>query len=342
MIIYSPPRVSHIPVVDLAEARSADLEKRKAVAWAIHRACRETGFFYVSNHGVPRELIAAQFEFGRRLFALPLEQRMAIHMNKSPAKHGYDPMASQTLDSQDPNAEKAPPDLKEGFYFGMDLPDEHPYAQKRLRCFGHNQWPAQIPGFREQMLAYQAAVRALANRLLSLIALSLELPEDHFVPYYDIPNTQLGVIRYPPHPRNARENQLGAGAHTDWGTITVLAQDDLGGLEVRNVEGDWIRATPIPGTFVINLGDLMQRWTNNIYRSNMHRVKNNSSERDRFSVPYFHSPRPDARIECLPTCTDAQRPPAYPPCTVVEHISEMFRRAYGITEGPPPAPAKVH
>ncbi len=178
MIIYSPPRVSHIPVVDLAG---------KDAPFAIHKACRETGFFYVANHGVPRELIAGQFEFGRRLFALPLEQRLAIHMDKSPAQHGYDPMEGQALDSQDPNAERAPPDLKEGFYFGMELPDDHPYAKKRLRCFGHNQWPARLPGFREQMLAYQAAARALANRLLSLIALSLELPEDHFVPYYDIP-----------------------------------------------------------------------------------------------------------------------------------------------------------
>ena len=216
----------------------------------------------------------------------------------------------------------------------MELPDDHPYAMRRGRCFGHNQWPSDLPGFREQMLAYQSAVRGLATRLLGLIALSLGLPVTHFEAYYDMPNTQLGVLRYPPHPENAIDNQLGAGAHTDWGAITVLAQDELGGLEVRNVEGDWIRATPVEGTFVINLGDLMQRWTNGIYRSNMHRVKNNSAGRDRHSIPYFCSPRPDALIECLPTCTDRDHPPLYAACTVSGHVSEMFRRSYGYAPEP--------
>jgi isopenicillin N synthase-like dioxygenase len=144
-----------------------------------------------------------------------------------------------------------------------------------------------------------------------------------------MPNTILGLLRYRPHPADAKPNQLGAGAHTDWGAVTLLAQDTLGGLEVRNVDAEWIRATPIPGTFVVNLGDLMQRWTNGIYLSNMHRVKNNSSTQDRYSMPFFYGPRPDSRIECMPTCTDAENPPKFPPCTAAEHNYEMFRRSYG-------------
>jgi len=179
------------------------------------------------------------------------------------------------------------------------------------------------------MLAYQAAVRSLGDRVLAMLALSLELPEDYFVPFYDMPGTTLRLLRYPPHPQAALANQLGAGAHTDWGGVTMLAQDDLGGLEVRNVADEWIQAVPIPGTFVINLGDLMQRWTNGLYRSNMHRVKNNSSTRDRYSIPFFYSPRPDSRIECLPTCTDAEHPPQFEACTAAEHTYEMFRRSYG-------------
>jgi isopenicillin N synthase-like dioxygenase len=321
MIPYTPPHPAKtIPVIDMTESRAH---------WEIHKACRETGFFYVSNHGVPQQLIDGQFEHAKRFFALSLEERLAIHMKNSPAAAGYDPLGGQILDSQDAAAEKAPPDLKEGFYFGMELEGDHPYARQRMRCFGHNQWPSALPGFREQMLAYQAAMRGLANRLLAVIALSLELPEVHFVPYYDMPNTQLGVLRYPPHPENAQRNQLGAGAHTDWGTVTLLAQDDLGGLEIRNLAGEWIRATPIPGTFVVNLGDLMQRWTNGLYHSNMHRVKNNSSGRNRHSIAYFYSPRPDARIECLPTCTGPDNPPRFAPCTVRQHLSEMFQRSYG-------------
>jgi isopenicillin N synthase-like dioxygenase len=179
------------------------------------------------------------------------------------------------------------------------------------------------------MIAYQSAMCDLGDRLLAMIALSLELPEDFFRSFYDIPGTTLRLLRYPPHASDAHVNQLGAGAHTDWGAITLLLQDDLGGLEVRNVEGQWIEATPIPGTLVINLGDLMQRWTNGIYRSNMHRVKNNSSTRNRHSIPFFYSPRPDSLIECLPTCVDGDNAPKYPPCTASEHIAEMFRRSYG-------------
>jgi isopenicillin N synthase-like dioxygenase len=321
MIVYTPAQPAKtIPVVDLLGSKAA---------WEVHKACREIGFFYVANHGVPQALIDAQFDCSRRFYALPAEQKLAIHMKKSPSTAGYEPVGGQILDSQDPTAEKAPPDLKESFYCAMELPDEHPWAQKRIRGFGHNQWPRGLPGFREQTLEYQAAMRSLGNRVLAVLARSLELPANHIEPFYDMPGTTLRLLRYPPHPQAALANQLGAGAHTDWGGITLLAQDGLGGLEVRNVNDEWIQATPVAGTFVVNLGDLMQRWTNGLYRSNMHRVRNNSSSRDRYSIAFFYSPRPDSRIECLPTCTDAANPPKFAPCTASEHTYEMFKRSYG-------------
>jgi isopenicillin N synthase-like dioxygenase len=321
MIVYSPPSVAkNIPVVDLSGGDAAS---------QIHKACREIGFFYVKNHGVPQALIDAQFDCARRFYALPTEKKLAIHMKKSAATAGYEPIGGQILDSQDASAPKAPPDLKESFYCAMELPDDHPWATKKIRGFGHNQWPEGLPGFREQTLAYQAAMRDLGNRVLAELALSLELPRDYFVAFYDMPGTTLRLLRYPPHPQAALANQLGAGAHTDWGGVTLLAQDELGGLEVRNVNDEWIQATPVPGTFVVNLGDLMQRWTNGLYRSNMHRVKNNSASRDRYSIAFFYSPRPDSRIECLPTCTDPEHPPKFAPCTAAEHTYEMFRRSYG-------------
>ena len=324
MIVYTPPSAARtIPVVDL---RGGD------APWEIHKACRETGFFYVANHGVPQSLVDAQFECARRFFALPSATKLALHMKNSPSTAGYEPPRTQVLDSQDAAAPKAPPDLKEGFYYGMELAADHPWARKRIRGFGHNQWPdesGEMRGFREQMLAYQAALRALGDRVLAMLARSLELPADFFVPFYDMPGTTLRLLRYPPHPRAAAANQLGAGAHTDWGGVTLLVQDELGGLEVRNVEDEWIDARPIPGTFVVNLGDLMQRWTNGLYRSNMHRVKNRSATRERLSMPFFYGPRPDSRIECLPTCADAEHPAQYPPCTAAEHNYEMFRRSYG-------------
>jgi isopenicillin N synthase-like dioxygenase len=332
MIVYTPPSAARtIPVIDFSGSFSPTPDDRRKVAWEIHKACRETGFFYIANHGVPQALIDAQFECARRFFALSLADKMALHMRNSASTAGYEPIGGQILDSQDATAAKAPPDLKESFYCAMELPEDHPWARKKIRGFGHNQWPAALPGFRAQMLAYQAAVRELGDRVLAMLALSLELDELFFVPFYDMPGTTLRLLRYPPQPAAALANQLGAGAHTDWGGITLLAQDELGGLEVRNVEGDWIEARPIPGTFVINLGDLMQRWTNGLYRSNMHRVRNNSSTRDRYSVPFFYSPRPDSRIECMPTCTDAEHPAQFAPCTAAEHTYEMFRRSYGFS-----------
>jgi isopenicillin N synthase-like dioxygenase len=332
MIPYHPPRVVRsIPVIDLGPANSTPA----TVAAEIGRACRETGFFLVSNHGVPQSLVDAQFEWSRRFFDLPLADRIALHMRNSPTYAGYEPVGGQTLDSD------TPPDLKESFYVNQDLPDDHPYVQARIRGYGGNLWPA-LPGFRVQMLAYYAAVEALAARTMRLLALSLELDADYFESAFACPSATLRLIKYPPHPQDARDNQLGAGAHTDWGAVTVLAQDDIGGLEVENAAGEWIAAPPMPGTFIINLGDMFNRWTNGIYRSNMHRVLNNkASGRDRYSVPFFYSPDHEARIECLPTCSDVDHPSLYAPCTAGEHLDEMFRRSYGDLRGGRPPNERV-
>jgi isopenicillin N synthase-like dioxygenase len=323
MLVYMPPQApASIPVIDLGWQKGD-------TARAIHRACRETGFFYIANHGVPDELIEGQFAWTKRFFDLPLAEKQDLHMSKSPAAAGYEPVGGQRLDSQDANAEIAPPDLKESFYCAMELPEDHPLALRKMRGFGHNQWPGRLPGFREQMLCYHAAMTALGDRLLTLIALSLELPEDWFKPSYDTPLATLRLIRYPPQPSAAEFNQIGAGAHTDWGDVTLLAQDMTGGLEVQNASGQWIEAAPVPGTFVINIGDLMARRTNGIYNSNMHRVKNNRSHSDRYSIPFFYSPRPDSLIEPMPGCVSQGRPRLYRDCTAAEHMSEMFRRSYG-------------
>jgi len=333
MLIYEPPRpASAIPVIDIAAVFSGTSAQRKELAWEVHKACRDTGFFYIANHHVPAELIDQQFAWARRFFALPLADKMAIDMKKSATRAGYEPIGEQQLDSQDAKAKAAPPDLKESFYCGLELADTDEWAKARLRGFGHNQWPRTLPGFRDQMIAYRQIMTELADRLLSLLALSLDQPEDGFAAYFDRAIGTLRLLRYPSHPRDALTNQMGAGAHTDWGGVTILAQDASGGLEVRNVAGEWIEATPVPGTFVINLGDLMSRWTNGLYNSTMHRVKNNRSSHDRYSIPFFYAPRPDAVIEPVPGCVTEDRPRKFPTCTTTEHLAEMFRRSYGYAE----------
>ena len=320
MRIYTPPRpAAVIPVIDISGPPAA-------VGKAIGKVCREIGFFYIAGHGVPEELIARQFAAAKAVLDTPLAEKQALHMKNSPAGAGFEPIGAQILDSQEDGGDLAPVDLKESFYCTTNLPSEN--ARTQARTSGHNQWP-DLPGFREQTLVYGDALQLLGDRVLQQIALSLELRADWFAPYYAGAEAKLRMLRYPPQKADAEFNQIGAGAHTDWGGITLLAQDSLGGLEVCDVNGTWVRADPIPGTFVVNLGDLMMRWTNGRYASNFHRVRNNHGAADRYSLAFFYSPRSDAVIDPIPSCINADRPRRFATCTAGEHVREMFRRSYG-------------
>ena len=314
MIPYSAPRpVAQLPLIDMKSHMAAE---------QLRDACSNVGFFYLAGHGVPRALLDSQLEWTRRLFDLPVPSREKISMRKSKASRGYEPIATQVLD------EGAPPDLKESFYLGRDLAPEHQYVRAGLHGYGANQWPESLPGFRGQMEAYFGALSDLSLGMMRLLALSLDLPQGYFDAMMREPMPVLRLIHYPLHPADARPNQLGAGAHTDWGALTFLLQDDAGGLEVQNVAGDWVYAPPLPGSFVVNLGDMIERWTNGLYRSTMHRVLNRARNRSRYSVAYFSNPDFNALVECLPTCTDATHPARYAPCTAGEHLQESFERSY--------------
>jgi isopenicillin N synthase-like dioxygenase len=328
MIIYTPPTDARdIPVIDLAPTWSSDLSTRKAVAWDIHKACRDTGFFYVKNHGVPEAVMAEQLASARRFFALPLEEKLKLDMARNRGPSGYEPMKLQTLDPG------SPPDLKEGFQFHREV-DPETSGDRGYR--GGNLWPENLPGFRAQMETYHAAVMQLGIRLMGCLALSLDLPEDYFAPGLEDLMCSVRLLHYPPQGADSDRNQLGAGAHTDWGSITMLLQDDCGGLEVRHASGEWMRATPVPGALIVNLGDMVRRWTNDIYHSTMHRVLNNVANRDRYSVAAFFNPNYNYRVTCLPTCLTEGVTPLYAPCTVGEHIKEMFERTYGRKAAPEP------
>ena len=314
MLVYSPPKNAEtIPVVDLAGTWSS-AKTRQAVARQLHEACHDIGFFYVANHGVPATLLEAQLGWSARFFALPDETKLALSAEKSPRRMGYEPMSRQVLD------EGSAPDLKESFMYSLPAP---------ATLHGESDfWPAGLSGFAEQMTRYHEQMRALGGHLMELIALSLELAEDHFKAPFANAAYAVCLLRYPPQHAVGSNNQLGAGAHTDWGAITLLYQDSAGGLEVRNASGYWLRAQPIANTFVVNIGDLMRRWTNDLYQSTPHRVLNNTSGRDRYSIATFCSPGHDWRVECLPTCLPPGSHPLYAACTVGEHMREMAARTY--------------
>jgi len=326
MIPYTPPKpAEYIPVVDLGGTFAGDRRAREAAAWEIHKAARETGFFYVANHGIDAALIARAFAEARRFFEQPVERKLKVALKNWPALRGYDPMLEQTLD------EGSPSDLKESFYLARDLGPDHPYVKAGLPNHGPNQWPADLPGFREGIEAYYEPMLDLGRHVMRLIALSLSLDETYFDDAVRNPAATLRLLRYPPQPQDAPANQLGAGAHTDYGAITLLAQDDCGGLEVENAAGEWIKAEPIPGTFVVNLGDMIQRWTNDLYHSNMHRVYNTRAARDRYSLALFFNPDYFTRVACVPSCLPADGRAKYPPCTAGEHVAELIRRSYAKT-----------
>jgi isopenicillin N synthase-like dioxygenase len=312
-----------IPVIDFAPSFSESFEERRRVAREINSICSEIGFFYAINHGVPEELCAAQLAWSERYFALSLEEKLKEDMRQSPAAHGYEALAQQVLDPS------APPDFKEGFYIGVERGPKDPMVVAGTPNHGPNQWPEHLPGFRDQMTEYFSSMQAFSLHMMRIIALSLDLEETFFDEACADSGPLLRLIHYPAHPSDAKPNQLGAGTHTDWGAITLLLQDNSGGLEVETRAGTWVNAKPLPNSFVVNIADMMERWTNGTYKSNRHRVLNNRTGRSRYSVPFFFNPNFNARVECVPTCTTAENPPKYEPCTVSEHIAEMYKRSYG-------------
>ena len=304
------------PIVSLAGMRSSAAAERRLVGDAVRSACLDKGFLYIVDHGVPAPLIDAVFDQSRRFFALPEAEKGAVHMRFCPNRRGYEPMRGQTLEPGQPA------DLKEGFYLGNErLPDD-PRVQAQLFNHGPNQWPANLPGFRETLVEYDAQMGALCRLTMRAMALALELPEDHFEVFCDDAVSNLKLLHYPPQPPDPQSGEKGCGAHTDWGAITYLLQDDAGGLQVWDADAGWIDAPPVPGAYVLNLGDLMARWTNDRFRSTLHRVINTSG-RERYSVPFFLTGRADHPVTCL-----TEEVPRYAPTTPLRHLQEMLEASY--------------
>lgn len=313
---------AQLPIIDVSGLSASRPETRAAVGAALRGACLDKGFFYVTGHGVPQGLIAAVLAESKAFFDQPMARKQAIDKALSFCNRGYEPLKGQTLEPG------APPDLKEGFYIGPDLPLDDPRVVARRFNRGPNLWPTDLPGFRPTMQAYFAAMLDLGARLMRGIALSLDLPEDHFSVFDRDPLATLRLLHYPPQPASAAPGEKGCGAHTDFGSLTLLLQDDVGGLQVWDeAGGTWIHAPPVAGAYVVNLGDLIARWTNGRYRSTLHRVVNVSG-RERYSVPFFYTGNPDQPIDCIPTCLAPGDTPKYPPTTVEAHLKDMYARTY--------------
>ncbi len=312
--IPRPATADEVPILDLTPLNQGqDLHE---LARGLRGACESIGFFYVRNHGVPQQVIDDVFDATRRYHALPLEERLT-HKIDDRFRRGYMPQGI----NQHPGYA---PDIKESFEYALDLPLEDPDVQAGLPLHGPNRWPEAHPWLRAAAETYFNETMALGKRMLRVFAVSLGMPEEFFLQYTTKPMVQTRLFHYPPAPPVTDARAFGVAPHTDYGMITLLTQDPIGGLELRKRDGEWVGAPFIPGTFVINLGDMFKVWTNDIYVSNLHRVVNRTG-RERYSIPTFFNLDYHAPVRCLPTCQSADNPPRYQPIKSGDYLVGRFR-----------------
>jgi isopenicillin N synthase-like dioxygenase len=313
-----------IPVIDYGPYFAGAPGALEQVAAEVAHACENFGFFYALNHGVPDELIDRAFAASRRFHAMPLEQKLPLKLNEN--NIGYLPINASVQGAS--TVHKATkPNQNESFFVSHDRGPEHPDVRDGKPLRGRNQWPTALPDIRADMMAYFEALRAMCDRMLPPFAVALGLPGDFFAPFFaDEAHAVVRFLHYPPQ-ETAEDNTFGQAPHTDNSFMTALARTDVPGLAVRLPSGKWFAPAVIPGTFLINLGNIMRRWSNDRFLSTPHGVLNESGT-DRYSIAYFHSPNPNSVIGCVPTCVTADNPPRYPPAVYRDLVLEFYRANY--------------
>ncbi|CEL56404.1 hypothetical protein RSOLAG1IB_07790 [Rhizoctonia solani AG-1 IB] len=299
-----------IPVIDIS-GLSGDTDSKAQVISAIQEACIHVGFFYVKNHGIDEASIASAIDAARRFYGLPMEEKMKLDFHKTTHFRGYYPIVKKKY-------------FHESFELGPEV--NRPSVSS---LSGPNLWPSEdiIPGFREPVLKYYQDVVELGMKLLTAFALALNLPDEYFVDKVQTSPATMRITHYPPQAEVVDNEGSGLEEHTDFQLFTVLWQDDKAGLQALNPFGQWIDVVPIPGTLVINVADQLSRWTNDIFKSVVHRVINKSGAQ-RYSMPLFFGLDHDVMLEALPSCVSESRPARYEPILAGDHVRARFEKAY--------------
>lgn len=319
----------NIPVIDISAAAHGAAERR-AVAKAIDDACRDIGFFSIVGHGVPEPLLDRTRAMAEAFFALPEADKLAVERPPQKISRGYfrhkDRSLSYTL------GVAAPPDLQEAYAFGPEVASDEAYQAGDVRAAlrARNIWSPKPDGFRDTMIEYYATMSDLGMRVLRIMAAALGVEENYFVDKFDHESSAARLIHYPAQSSAPEENQIRAGAHTDYGAVTYVRGDNVpGGLQVKLRHGDWIDVTRPAGGFICNISDAMARWTNDRWVSTLHRVGNPPPEARRtarISLVFFHMPNHDALIRCIPGCEGAEGA-KYPPITFADHYLGKLMKA---------------
>ncbi len=303
-------QLQSIPLIDLGPFLAGEPGALQSTAAELRHICETIGFLYITNHGVPRELIRDTFAMAERFHAQPLDTKMQVKLND--AMKGYLPYRSSTTRANGLVAVRKPNE-NEAFFVGPE----------RAHELNSNQWPEGLPGFRETTNAYFEALDRLALRMLPLYAVALDLPPDYFDDKCAASYSSLRLTHYPPVEYGSDE--YGIAPHTDSSFITLLAQNPVPGLQIRTQGGEWMDAPVLPDTFVVNTGDVLNHWTNGRFLSTPHRAFNKVASA-RYAIPYFFHPDADTLIECLPGCSSPDNPAKYPAQTVGEYMA-WFRNS---------------
>lgn len=320
---------TEIPVIDISALASDDETEFAATAAKIGEAARTVGFFYITGHGVPASLIERTYALSRAFHTAPLEQRMEVHVAHSPGTRGYIPSSVQWTDPDPEMHRLVEPDpgdfdflskplLHAAFDVSIEISDDDPDFQAGNLMIVPNQWPAWMPEMRDEVTEYYEAVTIVGGRLFRAFATSLGLEPEFFVQHAQKPPSQLRLLFYPPNDLPMNNDNVGIGQHSDFECFTILNQLSPG-LQVMNAADEWVEAPPIPGSFIVNIGDLLEGWTNGLFKATQHRVVNTG--RERFSMPLFFAVDYDTVVEPLPQFVDVQNPPAYTRIVAGKHLA---------------------
>jgi isopenicillin N synthase-like dioxygenase len=315
--------LAQLPIIDLGAYLNGEVGALDRVAANLVQACETTGFFYVSSHGVPQALIDATFEQSRRFHALPLDTKQTLGLDSN--NLGYLPMnASMQKHSTVHKATK--PNQNESFFVTHDRGPDHPDILAPRPYRGANRWPPGLPEFREGVMAYFDALNRLGQQLLPAFSRALGMPADFLETYFaDENNATLRLLHYPP--TVMEDNDFGTAPHTDNSFMTILARMDVPGLAIRLPSGEWLSPPLIPGTFLVNIGNILRRMSNERFMSTPHGVIVDGQS-DRYSMAYFHSPNPYAMIDVAPSCVSDDQPAKYAPRLYADLIHEFFSANY--------------
>lgn len=315
---------SEIPILDLGDYLAGKPGALETTAKELRHAAENVGFYFIKGHGVPQELIDDTFEASRRFHELPQAQKSALKANEH--NIGYMAYGSSVSQASRVYEGERKSNLVSAIFLKRDLPPDHPDIINNKRFRGANQWPENLAGFRDTANGYMDALEALAKSLLPLYATALDLPADYFAQGFVEPQYTLRLSHYPPS--DPEDNQFGLAPHTDSSFMTLLAQNKVEGLQVRRTDGTWIDAPALPGTFLVNGGDMLRRWTNHRFLSTPHRAKAASPDCDRYAIPFFFDAHADHVIECLPTCQGADNPVRYEPTTYTKYMTWFATQNY--------------